>query len=1166
MKRISNNHLMFSPSDLVLYARSEFASWMERYLVEDRGILKTIELDNDPMVALLASKGQEHENGFLQKLLGEHGSENVGIVDGKTDDERDQQTRAFMKAGYSFIYQAFLKRNNWAGSADFLMKVPGSSLLGNYHYQVLDTKLAKSTRSYFIMQLCCYSWLVQGVQGLMPKEAVVVLGDYTQDKFRIDKVYEYFTQMMVKFLRLQERFIPGLSNIPDPSFYSEYGRWGTFAESILESRDSLALVANIRKGQMKKLHLAGIKTLSDLANFGDVVGTGLAEHTFNKLKSQAAIQHLSKGLIKPLFTLLNGGVGLSALPPSSDLDVFFDIEGHPLVNGGLEYLWGVSHLNIAYPGGEYEFKDWWGNDQAQEKAAFEGFIDWVYARWVQDPSMHIYHYASYEVTAIRKLSSRYDTRIKEVGELLANGVMVDLYKIIVNSILVGTRSYSIKQVEHLYRGKRTTEVANGGDSVVFYENWRLAGGADQWAEEPNGYRQWRSSPDTFNWDEWPDLKAIRDYNRDDCDSTLECTEWLRELQRSAGIVFLPAIIDSAVKEKTAKQMQNAEKRQQIKDWQLALQERFANDVNLQEKADAVLINDLIGYYDRERKPKNWGYFERLDKTQQELVDDDTTITGLMFSKSEVKDNFVRCLGVFDGKQPVRKDKFNTGMILETGSKVKSVTFLNQNEVIVDLCIHAGDTKNYYGPNTFTLLADGLFVNNETLERRICETAEMVFAGNVAGVVGDILGRKTPVFKDDFPYLPINRAIYPDNDQYLAAIIHAVKHLNNSYLCIQGPPGAGKSFTAKHIINDLVRMGYRVGVMSNSHAAILNLLDSLHEITGTAKIAKVSGFENQEDFRSRYSEDVYPHYTYRHTMSFTKKDPYDSFSVVGGTAYAFANDVALESPVDFLFVDEASQVALANLVAVGRSARNIILLGDQMQLESPVQGSHPENTGLSALDFLLDGKSVVSDDQGVFLELTYRMHPLVCKPLSEVVYDGKLHSAPGNERQCITVPDPRLITKARGIMMLAVEHDGNRQSSSEEADAIEALIGEIKTGTFTDKHGNMSYISDNDILVVSPYNMQVNLLRERLGDGIAVGTIDKFQGQEAPVVIISMAVSDVEESPRGIDFVFDINRLNVAVSRAKALAVIVANPTLLDCTVANVAQMEKVSFFCKLTNS
>jgi uncharacterized protein len=251
------------------------------------------------------------------------------------------------------------------------------------------------------------------------------------------------------------------------------------------------------------------------------------------------------------------------------------------------------------------------------------------------------------------------------------------------------------------------------------------------------------------------------------------------------------------------------------------------------------------------------------------------------------------------------------------------------------------------------------------------------------------------------------------------------------------------------------------------------------------------------------------------------------------------------------------------VAVTGSTKNIILMGDQMQLEQPIQGSHPGQAGSSALEFMLKGHAVIPEEQGVFLERTYRMHPKVCQPLSEIVYEGKLKTDADNAKQSINIEQPQLVTQPNGLLSIKVSHEGNTQSSDEEVLVVQKLIDELTTGTYTNKDGEIKPITEDDILVVAPYNMQVNLLKEKLSENLKIGTIDKFQGQEAPVVIISMAVSDVEESSRGLDFVFDINRLNVAVSRAKALAIIVANDGLERCKVNSLGQMERVGFFVKL---
>lgn len=1177
MYKNSSDQLISSPSDLVLSMRSPFASWMERLAIESPAMIAGIEKDHDPMMALLAAKGNTHESNFLKSLQDKHGAAAIAIVKSKSHHDRAIETFGYMKDGSRFIYQAYLSRDGFAGNADFLVKVEGKSNLGDYHYEAWDTKLSQTTRPYFLIQLCCYSWMLESIQGLIPNEVAIVLGDLTEDRFRIARYYSFFDRLKRDFLNAQYAFTADFSCMPDPAYYSDHGAWVSFAKDWIERTDSLSQIAGIRKSHIRKLRTIGCETMMEFAINDIQPIKGIPNATLAKLKAQAEIQHESRGLEKPLFKILqnDNGKGLSSLPPASALDVFFDIEGHPLYDGGLEYLWGCSYrCPDAAQGKLYAFKDWWAHTPEQEKAAFEGFIDWVYDRWKRDNTLHVYHYANYEVAAMRKLSTRYETRIKEVAEMLANGVFVDLYRIVLNGVLIGEPRYSIKNVEHLFRSKRTTQVANGGDSVIAYELWREQGGVTRWSDNANGYLSWLADPAFFDWVQWPELKDIRDYNIDDCESTLELVDWLREQQSIAGIAYAVKSDDATPdQDKTDRQIQAAEKKQALRDWQQRLFERFDSSESLKNDPIAQLVMDLLGFHNRERKPKIWAYFERLEKPDEELFDDDTCVHNLAINDQVHTEDGVLFRGKFDIKQPVRKDKFGTASIRGTDIRVKSVKFSeSETDAVIEFIADPSQSAQLESEK-ITLFADEPYINTETLETRLCEVAEALFDCRLPGTIKGILNRDKPVFQtksetgnDSEQHLPITRSRFNEDDEYLAAIISAVESMDSSTMCIQGPPGAGKTFTAKHIITSLVRKGSRVGVMSNSHAAILNLLDALHEPTEHARIAKVGGFgSNQDAFKEKYNPDEFPNYVYRPSMSFTKRDSYHSFTVVGATAYAFASNTAFESPLDYLFVDEASQVALANLIAVAGCARNIVLMGDQMQLEQPIQGSHPGSSGLSALDYMLGGHGVIPEDMGIFLERTYRMHPAVCHPLSEVVYEGKLKAAKNNDRQCVLVPDSKLIKQSHGVMVVNVEHDGNRQSSDEEVDVIQRIIDDLKTGCCTAKNGEARSIADEDILVVAPYNMQVNLLKDRLGNQIAIGTIDKFQGQEAPVVIISMAVSDVEESSRGLDFLFDINRLNVAVSRAQALAIIVANPGLERCRVSSLGQMEKASFYSRLVS-
>ena len=1164
------NNFIFSPSDLTNYMISPFSSWMDRYAILNPDVIEDNDSESDPMLDLLAKKGSAHENDFLSQVKEKYGGENVAVLKSKDKNHAKVETIDAMEAGYQVIFQAYLERDGFAGYADFLFKVEGLSELGNYHYEVWDTKLSSAVKPYFLIQLCCYSWMLEEKQERLPEEIAIIPGNSTFERFRLASLYNYFHMLKKQFILANAEFVNDIGAQPNPELYSNLGKWDAYGKRLMIERDSLAFVANIRKSQIRKLHVSGITTLTQLAKTRESNVKGIGVQTFNKLRDQASIQSQSKNLEVPAFKVLksDNNKGLSMLPPKSVLDIFFDIEGHPLMGGGLEYLWGVSHYrnndDQVIMGKDYPFKDWWAHSHEQEKVAFEGFVDWAYARWLKDPLMHIYHYASYEVTAMRKLSNKYNTRLEKVADLLKNGVMIDLYVIVKNGLLIGEPRYSIKNVEHLYRGKRETEVATGGDSIVFYENWRASGGVEAWCKELAGYEKWLADPEHFDWLEWPDLNSIRDYNIDDCESTLELVEWLRDVQQKHDVAFEYAETSDEDNQQLTWQQ---EARTALRERQQILLNTFNESEDLKQDPIAKQLADLIGFHHREANVGTWAYFDRLEKSDEELYDDATALVGVTLTRVSEGDGKVLYKGVFDGQQAVRTDKFKSGIIANSEVKAKEIQFLDSKDKKsgqIQFNISLADVNQNFNYPITLLAVDGV-INTQTLEQRNCDIAEEYFnRQKISPLLKTILNRAPPGYEGR-DYLPVTRSIYQDDYLYNQAMVDAVKNLNQSCLCIQGPPGSGKTFSATNIIKALVETGKRVGVMSNSHSAIMNLLAAVCQALPDYQIAKVGPSNKSKlEFEENYPLDIYPNLYFRKDMKFPKTlMPYTACSVVGATAFGFANKISIDHPMDYLFIDEASQVALANLVAISASAKNIILMGDQMQLEQPIQGAHPGDSGKSALDFMLGEHAVIPADQGIFLERTYRMHPDVCKPLSDIVYEGKLGAAPQNDQIKLEIPAPKLITSNTGILSVPVHHEGNLQSSEEEVSMVEILINEIITGSFTNNNGETRKMTKEDILVVAPYNMQVNLLKNKLGNEIKIGTIDKFQGQQAPVVIVSIGTSDVNESARGLDFVFDINRLNVAISRAQALAIVVSKEGLHLCDVTNFRQIEKVNFFCRL---
>jgi uncharacterized protein len=266
-------------------------------------------------------------------------------------------------------------------------------------------------------------------------------------------------------------------------------------------------------------------------------------------------------------------------------------------------------------------------------------------------------------------------------------------------------------------------------------------------------------------------------------------------------------------------------------------------------------------------------------------------------------------------------------------------------------------------------------------------------------------------------------------------------------------------------------------------------------------------------------------------------------------------------VDTLFVDEAGQLSLIDVLALSHATRNLVLLGDPQQLKQPMKGKQPEGTEVSALEHILGDHNTISAEQGVFLDRTWRLHPAICNYISELFYESRLIPVESLEHQKL---DGNTKYQGAGIFYETVDHEGNKNSSVEEVQKIKEIVDELLNGTvfWTNRQSERQLLTENDILIIAPYNAQVKDLKNVLPD-IRIGTVDKFQGQEAPVVIFSMATSSPEDAPRGMEFLYSLNRLNVAVSRAKAVFIMVASPKLFEPDCKSPRQMKLANALCRL---
>jgi len=1127
-----DDKLLFSPSDLMAFMESPYASAMERLKLSDSEIQKLMDPE-DPLLVYLQKKGYAHEDSFTETLIA--GGHDVLELKRASRMDMAADTIKAMKAGQEVIVQGYLAHGQFAGVSDYLVKVSGKSRLGDYHYEVWDTKLSRKLKPYFAIQLCCYVEMLEIIQGVKPKYIVVVLGDNKRKYLSVDNYFAYYQSLKKAFLTFHKTLS---EDLPDPADSRSFGRWSTLAKKQLEELDHLSLIANLTRLQIKNLTKAGIHTMEQLADSKLHSIPKMPSIVFEQAKLQASLQISSKGLEVPEYRVLSheeGDVrGLAMLPPHSDKDVFFDIEGYPAEDGGLEYLWGNTYFDDA---GERQFIDFWAHDAVQEKQAFIDFINWVYERWLSDPSMHVYHYANYEIAAIRKLMGRYGVCEEKVDNLLRNNVFIDLYNIVRHGLMIGEPRYSIKNVEHIYRGKRDTDVASGAESIIVYE-------------------QWRENPDGDTWQTSKVLKSIRDYNIDDCDSTQELTEWLRTEQANHDITYL---LPDGEGEKEIPEEKSVITR--LRDDILA-----RADVCECEKKKKLLetLAWSLEFHRRENKPLWWRLFDRMGWSEIELYDDMDCLAGLVRTEKEAYfPPRARSAKVyeysFDPNQPFRGQSRNFCILGE--DDLKATLF----EYSPDTGIISFKTSKPL-PDQMDVIPDE-YVRPDPIPKAIQSVIEKILeSGFEPCAITDFLTRARPRIN----YNP-EGPIVKHEGNFLDQVITASINLDNSYLCIQGPPGAGKTYTAKHIIGELLQQGKRIGISSNSHKAILNLMAGVEEYIDdnsiSANLVKIGGDKNDPELISSGI-------SYSTSAEFGSQALKQPSLCVGATAWFFSNskfvpqedDLDPLQPLDYLFIDEAGQVSVANLIGMSQSCRNFILMGDQMQLGQPIQGSHPGESGMSILEYLLEGHATIPDDLGIFLPKTYRMHPDVCSLISRQVYENRLKSDERANKHEVKTTGP-IITQKAGICFIPVEHEGNKQASDEEVALITSLTDELLGAEFwPDEDGTQRHIGWDDMLFVAPYNYQVNKLRAVLGDQARVGSVDRFQGKEAPIVILSMCASDASESPRGIEFLFSKNRLNVAISRAQALAIVVGNPKLANTPVNNLKQMELVNFYCGILES
>ena len=1167
---------VFSATDLVGYLACEHLTALERAVLH--GAVERPHR-NDRELEIIRKRGFAHEARYLEQLT----AEGRRVVRVERNDEADRaaqirgqadQTLDAMAAGADVIFQATFFDGRWLGYADFLLRVEAPdrpSIFGPYHYEVADTKLARHVKSGAVLQMCSYVEQLAAIQRVAPDWMHVVLGGSAggEVSLRVADFMAYYRMAKRRFEAavLDEdgalRPVAGSTTYPEPVDHCDVCRWAVECAQRRRADDHLSLVAGISSRQRASLATREIDTVVRLANAPipfDPPLDGTGASGIERVREQARIQVQGRGLARPIHELLRPPPGepierergLATLPEPNEGDLFLDLEGDPYAfDDGVDYLFGVLDLEGA-------FTPIWSFDPdhpgevtlAGEKAAFERLMDVLIARLDRYPGMHVYHYASYEPTALKRLMGRHATREDQVDRLLRGGVLVDLYRAVRQGLRASVESYSIKRLEPLYGFEREVGLKDAGSSIVAFEEWLELG---EGARPTSGI-----------------LDEIAGYNRDDVVSTRHLRDWLETLRgdlatASGQVVPRPTPVSGEPPEDLAA----------ADDRVADVAARLAGNVPVDpaertaEQDASWLLAQLLSWHRRENKAAYWEFFHRMEMDGPELTADKGA------------------LGPLEIDGPVGEPFKPTPRAKER--QVWRYRFAPQDH---DLAgdLHDPALRQAYPdakPGTWKVRGTvaGVDDGDGTLDIAWPTDAPIV---HPAGLVPLNVYRDTEqraallrlgewvadhgidapgpwrAARDLLLRLPARAGQSPGEalcrvaENELTAARRLALELDHGTLAIQGPPGSGKTFTGARMILSLVAAGRRVGISANSHKVIGNLLSAVLEASAIEGVPVRVAQKVTEPGQAVDRPDVTVVTGDNARMRDRLAD--GTFNVVGGTSWLWASDKS-DGIVDVLFVDEAGQVALANVLAMSGAARSIVLLGDPQQLDQPLQGSHPPGADRSALAHLLREGATISPEVGLFLEHTWRLHPAVASFTSDAFYDGRLESRPLLERQEVRAPAP---VRGSGLRYLPADHAGADSVSRSEALQVATVVrAVVESGSsWVDAEGVERPVGYGDVLVVAPYNAQVGQIRALLPPAARVGTVDKFQGQEAPISIYSMTSSSPEDAPRGMDFLYSRNRLNVATSRARCVAILVAEPALLRVRARTPEQMRLANALCQ----
>ena len=1080
------------------------------------------------LATILKERGLQHETQTLASLKASGADVFECEVDRTNLNERAVSYLAEGALNHEVVYQMPFVHEGMRGIADFVVREEDSHL-------PVDTKLARhDAKPGHVLQLCFYADAVGAATGKRPTHIEIWLGglddngQHKKERHRLSDVDAYWRRMKGA---IKEAIVHPIVTAPEPCDHCAFCEFAPRCESEWRTNDAVHFVSGVSRRDREKLNTAGVTSRAQLATHVGTV-TSMDPDRLTKIQDQAKLQvaacaissDVPESIIDstmPIHLLPLGGdvslpVGLEALPKPNKGDLFLDYEGHPFwkVEEGLIFLFGLLYKD----GLKWKYEGWWAHAKGDEQLQAAALVNWITDRRDKYPKMHVYHYNHTERSTLASLVS---TNQKNVGiqqlfdALKEENVFVDLFQIVKQTLQVGVESYGLKKIEKVagYLRPSDDSVSGGSDEVAAYEGWMRAGD--------------KSLADQL-------LTEIRDYNEQDVLATKHVRDWLVSLRKQAGVRKWPKFdFDDQLKPIDPVE-------------QTLLQFPIGSAENL--------LGNILGYWRRERSAKYVKRRTDLERNTEALRDDEKAIGGIQlvrqFQETDASGKTTSYLEVSWPKQTLSKE-------FKIGSKVELLTIADELAItkIHDMtssgAVLIEPTKKDPESGTITfpaklgiysMMTAELMIDSASKETQLMQLAISwaTIGSSRSELSRSIMNRVAPTAPSD--------GFSAD----IGSLSSVVASLDGEVLAIQGPPGTGKTYTAAKLIEALISSNpqLRIGVCATTHSAVDNVLNELLKTLPTSHINALNriGVKNESIG----------------LVKGKKGDKEEDRQVQFGTVFGLCKAGVDGTYFDVIFADEAGQMSLADALAVSHSARSMVLLGDPLQLPQVSQASHQFGSGESVLQHYLGDEVTINSQRGLFLDVSRRMHPSICSFISDWQYEGRLRP----ESSCATLSTSvdSLTPDGTGLRMKLMNHVGNTTESSEEVSEVVSIITNLIGKTWTNNSGETRTIGVEDVLVVVPFNDQriaidQALNSESLTQGVQVGTVDKFQGREAAVVIFSMAASSVDDLERGADFLFDSHRLNVAISRAKCLAYVVCNEPLLTSRARSVEQMKLFSGLC-----